>query len=213
MARIIDLPNELLIIIAKYLQRDEDIKSLSALNQAHSRLHAVADSILYDVDAVREHALALIWAAEHGHLAAAQKALDAGTDVNYVHDHAIRLFEGNHLIHHTSCQRSPLTLAVHFGHEDLVRLLIDAGADVEQTSRRLCDCGRRMPGRFYSVGFWWTPLHGAICQGHSNIAKLLLAAGASIYVDDGRTNGPTAMVSDASPIEISLWFNQCKAYA
>ncbi len=68
---------------------------------------------------------------------------------------------------------SPLCTAVFIGHTEIVRLLIDAGADVNQPNR---DRAR--------------PLHIATFMGRSQVAGLLLEAGVDVDALDG--NGGTA---------------------
>lgn len=70
---------------------------------------------------------------------------------------------------------SPLMLAALKGHADLVRRLIDRGADINK------------PG--------WTPLHYAATQGHLDIMRMLLEAHA--YIDAESPNGTTPLMMAA----------------
>ncbi len=92
-----------------------------------------------------------------GDAAAATKALlAAGADVNARSANALSVL--------------PLHSAVAGGHDDLVAVLIDAGADVNATQRH-----------------GWTPLHGAAQNGSLASVERLLAAGADRAArnDDG----------------------------
>jgi len=102
---------------------------------------------------------------------------------------------------------TPLALAAFFGHEEAVRVLLDAGADPRAASRnaaratplhgalacaslpvarllldRGADAGAREAGGV-------TPLHEAAARGHRALAELLLERGAdpSARDDEGRT--------------------------
>jgi ankyrin repeat protein len=64
-----------------------------------------------------------------------------------------------------------LTLAADFGHVEIVRLLLDAGAD---------------PNRYNPVGghSHTTPLHQAAGRGHDEVVRLLVERGASLDLKD-----------------------------
>lgn len=59
---------------------------------------------------------------------------------------------------------SPLGLAAHFGHSDVVRYLLEAGADVN----------------FAAAETGFTALTGAVAGGHGEIVRLLIDAGANV---------------------------------
>lgn len=106
---------------------------------------------------------------------------------------------------------TPLHLAAHFGHEDVVRLLLERGAAVDVRSRnvmantplhaaagrhpRICqilveagaDVNSRQEGG-------WTPLHAAARSGHEDTVELLLSRGAdpTLTNDDGESAALTA---------------------
>jgi hypothetical protein len=95
-------------------------------------------------------------AARNGDLAGVQAELDKGVDVN-----AKR--EGG---------STPLHGAAEGGHEEIVELLIVAGADLH---------ARTVP---MLGGGGWTPLHSAARQGHREIVELLIANGTDVNSRD-----------------------------
>ena len=95
-------------------------------------------------------------AAKNGNLAGVQAELDKGVDVN-----AKR--EGG---------STPLHGAAEGGHEEIVELLIVAGADLH---------ARTVP---MLGGGGWTPLHSAARQGHREIVELLITNGTDVNSRD-----------------------------
>lgn len=89
---------------------------------------------------------------------------------------------------------TPLALAASLGLDDMVRCLLDHGADTEYACMYLCGCSASLldvpfdfPSCPYFMDHWeinddsfWTPLHYAICNGHEATTKLLIARGASV---------------------------------
>lgn len=68
---------------------------------------------------------------------------------------------------------TPLHVTATWGHEDLVRLLIDRGADVNAQNR---------------AGM--TPLHCASMAGHEGVVRILVDRGANVHLIDGIGNSP-----------------------
>lgn len=64
-----------------------------------------------------------------------------------------------------------LALAAQLGHEEIVRLLLDAGEDVNRFN----------PAGFHAHA---TPLHQAALAGHENVVRLLVARGARLDIED-----------------------------
>lgn len=124
---------------------------------------------------------ALHIAAQYGHVEAARLLIDAGISVDAGPDaHAavladaaghgnprmVDLIAGTNLdpsaVAALSNLRTPLNLAVQNGHEDMLALLLDAGADVN------------------AAGEWYSPLHSAVLIGDAAIVTTLLDHDASL---------------------------------
>ncbi|MEV2231810.1 ankyrin repeat domain-containing protein [Streptomyces phaeochromogenes] len=80
--------------------------------------------------------------------------------------------------------RTPLDLAVHRGHLDVVRLLIEAGADREQRA-----------GEYQETN----PLCLAATHGHTDIAEALLDAGVHSGTLDGMRQPPLVLAATSAP--------------
>jgi ankyrin repeat protein len=112
---LLDLPNELLRDISEYLGSERQI---NAVAQANRRLYCLLDSYLYRYNVQQSGSSALLWAAQHGQEAIAQKLLMENAN--------IRATNGN--------GEAPLLLAAENGHVALVNLLLDKGANVNAQS-------------------------------------------------------------------------------
>ena len=106
---------------------------------------------------------------------AARVLLAAGADVNGRSDNALAVL--------------PLHSAVAGGHEDVVGVLVDAGADVNATQRH-----------------GWAPLHGAARNGSLASVERLLAAGADPAArnDDGTTAADLARAAGHAAVVARL---------
>ena len=114
----------------------------------------------------------------HGLLLAVQEPSPKVADV------LIR-WPGTNVEFRTAKDESPLMLASLRGHLDLVRKLIDRGADVNKTG--------------------WAPLHYAATSGHVDIMELLLENHA--YIDAESPNGTTPLMMAAlygTPASVKL---------
>lgn len=117
----------------------------------------------------------------------------------------------------------PLALAAFFGHTETVRVLLDAGADVNQQSRetmkvaplhsaiaarkidivKLLLAGKADPGR--SGGRGVTPMHEAAISGQIDMATLLIESGASINARDEGGKTPLAYAVDRKQEAMIAW--------
>jgi len=115
-----------------------------------------------DKSAVKDDGQPLRWACIHdaatrGDLADVKRHLQRGADVN-----------ATDIAFHT-----PLHYAAREGHTEIVKLLINSGADMNVVVRRTS---------FTRHGF--TPLHYAAYEGHLDVVKLLVEAGADVNARD-----------------------------
>ncbi|KAH6877254.1 ankyrin repeat-containing domain protein [Thelonectria olida] len=108
-----------------------------------------------------------------GKTATLQRLLDSGVDINST--------QGR--------MDSVLQLAARKDHTDMVKMLIDAGAHVNQAA----------PWRSNSSGAPRTALQHAVERGNSTTIDMLIAAGANINAPPARISGATALQVAAAP--------------
>ncbi|KAI1758626.1 ankyrin repeat-containing domain protein [Hypoxylon sp. FL1150] len=89
--------------------------------------------------------------------------------------------QGRSHLYSAMCLLTPLHIAIRQGNHDMVRLLLDNGANIHALSQQSCRCGAHFTSAFRGQP-WWMPLHTAICHGDITMVKLLLANGASFNV-------------------------------
>ncbi|KAF7116165.1 hypothetical protein CNMCM5793_004185 [Aspergillus hiratsukae] len=109
---LLDLPAELLAMIAEALQNPRDINTLAQTSRA---LYSYTNYILYKSDVQNGNEKALMWAAQHNKPATAKKSLQAG----------VKTLKQWHW--------RPLLSALNNGHEAIIRLLLDEGVDPDET--------------------------------------------------------------------------------
>jgi ankyrin repeat protein len=137
---LLDLPNELLRDISEYLESERDI---NAIAQPDRHLYRLLNSYLYRYNVQQSRSSALLWAAQHGHEATAQKSLREKADTQATSDDK---------------DETPLLLAAGNGHEQVTKLLLDRGADVNAQG-----------------GHNGNALQAASSGGHGEMVKLLLS--------------------------------------
>lgn len=142
----------------------DDVEALDALLEAGAEVDAT--------DASGRTALCI--AAARGNVAALERLVAYGAEVDFVVDEGYA--------------RTPLLDAVSGGRIEVVRVLVDAGADVNYE------------GEFSS----WTPLALAVMYGEAEIGQLLIAAGAKATIDQaagvGDLDTVTGMLADGADV-------------
>ncbi|CAG9946442.1 unnamed protein product [Clonostachys rosea f. rosea IK726] len=215
------LPNEVILHIAAEVDSPRD---LSALLRVNRRFHYTLDDFLYLQSALRWGNPALLWAAELGKIATADKALGAGGDINAreaplrksliprrlrCHRDKYKTDRCNH-----GCNTA-LMLAMDAGHYEMVKYLLAVeGRDI--TSKNACDFHPLQAAVFLGdtamvklflqledaepeLAGWelMTPLMTAAMKGHVDVVKLLLACP---DVDPSKGNAYTK-----SPMFLVAW--------
>lgn len=188
-------PNEIALSIASHLP-DHDALSLA---KTDNRRYELIIPLIYRRNMQTHNGDALLWAACLGSADGVRRALAAGADVN--EEHSISLdkvtlgrWDPNSKRTWTSSldpdfyttyfwlSNTPLSAATIHGSADIVRILLEAGADV--TPAGWGEYGRQRP---------MTALFEAAEGGHVEIFRLLLEAkGADINVKDGYGDGMLA---------------------
>jgi hypothetical protein len=121
---LLQLPFELLHTIAENLKSERDISSFS---QTNTYLHHALSSYLYENNVKQHGGSALIWAAEHGHEEVVRKLLNKTADVNAQTLTWLELIARNR--RWGGEYGSALQAASAGGHEKVVQMLCDAGAE------------------------------------------------------------------------------------
>ncbi|KAF3031228.1 hypothetical protein E8E12_001325 [Didymella heteroderae] len=196
------LPNELLCQICEDLRTAQDIASFNRVNR---QLYRVTEEYLYRFDAREGRSSALLWAAVHGRLQTAKKALKelqrdeqltdgSGTDANTTNATATNPID------------SALVHAAEKGRTALVRLLVENGADWswrdperrQSAMEAACSNGHievvkvlLNMGAEASEGYYMRPypIQCAAMMGYTEIVRLLIDTGASADTCSDRPEG------------------------
>lgn len=140
---LLDLPNEILLLIAKSSDYPWEI---SCFSQANRHLHSLLDGLAYQHDQRHHDSSLLVWAAKNGIVSIASKMLDKGAYPLRCHDGehtamSLAVMNGHVSILELFLERNiplprrdfldpdydALTEAVHEGHASVVRLIIEHG--------------------------------------------------------------------------------------
>jgi len=141
----LSLPNGILVQIIKYLDSQQDIGSVCRVN---SRFHWLFNCYLYQFNVLFRDGDAIMWPAEHGNEATARRIFELGVPINTTffrsRSSSARRVS---LSADIECQRgiAPLHMASLKGHQNLVQLFLDKGANPEARFRNQ-----------------WTPLYLAL---------------------------------------------------
>ncbi|KFA69037.1 hypothetical protein S40285_05468 [Stachybotrys chlorohalonatus IBT 40285] len=162
------LPNELLALIIGVADR----KTVAAL-ACVSETHAIATRVLYQFHV--DEGATLHWAARENDVELVKRVLAHGNHESL--NRSISVGAGVYFIPITTLRcrgvwATPLHLAAAYGHDDVVAVLLDAGAEINRLSNP------ESAGDFHRL----SPLYGAISRGHLPTAKLLIDRGASLFV-------------------------------
>lgn len=178
---ILDLPNELIFLIAHYM---DDEYATNALLQTNKRLYALLNKSLYTANARSPHPSALEWAARHGQVQTARYALKAGISPT-------QYWEGDWL---------PLASACIYGHLDVVRLLVQHGVDLSPLDGwSTLDEYEEYDAQPEDHGY---PVALAARRGHYEIVKLLLEAGAPFDEPTDHKDTPLSLAATEGHLDI-----------
>ncbi|OJJ94827.1 hypothetical protein ASPACDRAFT_127998 [Aspergillus aculeatus ATCC 16872] len=138
----LDLPPELILMVANHLTKRSDI---NALARANRRLHSIVNPYLYRQNARQQKSSALVWAARRGVPGTARHSIAAGADVNIQAKKAptplcIAAMRGRAEVVRLLLQardidanrpntdgNSPLILAITYRHTNVLRVLLESG--------------------------------------------------------------------------------------
>jgi ankyrin repeat protein len=174
---LLHLLNELLSRFSGYLESESDINDFT---QTSSRLYCLLNSHLYRRNVQRSESSALIWAAQNGRRETALKLFNEHIDDQISID----------------CCVIPLCKAAEEGHEEIVRLLFDKGADIN------AECEEDDLG---------SALQSACGHANEELVKLLLARGASVDQQGGRFGNALQAASYNGHVKIVRLFLDARA--
>ncbi|RMJ15364.1 hypothetical protein BHE90_002356 [Fusarium euwallaceae] len=168
------LPPELLEEIGKHCDR----QALASFAQANRNLHAIFNPLLYkhSIDNDSPSKDCVRWAVEYDSLNTLKHAINQGADINGSCAGEMDVVYG--------ISSTPLHIATSNSFHEIVRWLLDNGANLDEPSVKLCKCNRL---GFYNGGLYWYPLHFAIAHSDEAMLQLFLQKGA--YFSAHRISG------------------------
>ncbi|KAI1470405.1 ankyrin [Daldinia caldariorum] len=230
---LLQLPNELLTMVTNYL----DIEDISRICRSCNILYQALDHILYR--RVADKTKVLFQVIDRGQTRVVRKLLAAGTNPDQalftypfhgivenrrnLQDYQMQLIlferEGRRMQRSGDLSVQPpshfwtsLHLAASRGHNDIVNLLLNHGANVNALSYGFCRCdympkspcalSPELPDMDKAELLWWMPLHTAICHKQYTTAYILVTRGASFQV------APRALGSSSSYVT-ALHMSSC----
>lgn len=199
----LSLPNELLYQIASLLAR----RDLNSFSRSCTKLHQLLTNKLYHREVEEGQSAPFSWAAVFGSLPTMRRAIREGVTLSPdMCSHAVFLaishgntdcleilldshpFEINSTWHG---HNSALILAIHNGPAQMVKLLLERGADPTLTELSFDEL---------------SPLHVAARRGDAEIIKMLLEAGAFVDARNGDDESPLLNVIQRGGVLDSRWY-------
>lgn len=172
---LLDFPNELIVLICRHLNRQQDIANFSRCSR---RLHELLDFELYRHNINHFAGSALVWATEKGKVEMVRKMLQYGADPTRCLDPRVR--------------QPPLMLAISAGRDTIVNLILDSpkcrvdqsdimgstalSLAVAKNNKELVELLLRHGARGCTLPGGQNPLEIALSCRYLDIARLLLTA-------------------------------------
>ncbi|KAF4968808.1 hypothetical protein FSARC_3836 [Fusarium sarcochroum] len=176
------LPQELIAEIGTFCN-SQQLASLALVNRC---FYNIFSPLLYRHNALYDEPSqsCVLWAAKNGSLKTLKLALAEGANINTIGAE----IDGSvwHMANHDprswNSYAAPLHHAIVQQHEDIVKYLLENGAELEVPSEKLCGCDS--PELYGSPVTIWYPFHHAICDSNASILSLLLKHGAFRSAED-----------------------------
>ncbi|KFY07593.1 hypothetical protein V492_07008 [Pseudogymnoascus sp. VKM F-4246] len=170
------LPLEIILLVADNLDKEKDI---SLLMRTSKRNYQLLLPFLYAHNLKKYGSRsALIWCVDHDNETGVKLFLELGADAT----------KGSNPYYPDSKLLPDVPVGpLHFAKsDDMVRLLLDAGADVNDSPHQ-----------------WGTPLHGAADRGDVSLAKFLLENGAHVDVPNANAATPLHIAAELGDLDMA----------